>query len=94
MEKIDIAKEVEDFSNGYFKGVELKTLINLSKHPINDLCNDIVDNIHCDDNDQKFVLSLMSMMTILTVKKCKTYFTIKGFSIGAIIGILFMYFMG
>lgn len=94
MEKIDVVKEVENFSNAYFKEVELKTLINLSNHPINEICNDIVDNTCRDDEYQKFVVSLMTVMTMLTVKKCKTYFTIKGFSIGAIIGILFMYFMG
>lgn len=90
----DIEKEVRDFANAYFENVKIRTLINLAKYPDDFLYRDIV-NIHkCENDDLNFAVSLMAVVTILMVKKCKTYFTIKGFTIGAIIGILFMYFMG
>ena len=90
----DIEEEVRDFASKFFGNINIKSLINLAKYPDDNLYHDIVNINNCKNDDENFVVSLMSVMTILAVKKCKTYFTIKGFSIGAIIGILFMYFMG
>ena len=90
----DIEKEVRDFTNTYFGNIKIGTLINLAKCPDDVLYHNTVNIGTSENDDENFAISLMAMITILTVKKCKTYFTIKGFSIGAIIGILFMYFMG
>ena len=90
----DVEKEVKDFASEYFRNIEIGALIKLTKRPDDILCRDIVNINNCKNDDEIFVVSLMSVMTILAVKKYKTYFTIKGFTIGAIIGILFMYFMG
>lgn len=90
----DIEEEVREFTSKYFENIKWGSLINLAKYPDDFLYHSIVNINNCENDDENFVVSLMSVMTILTVKKCKTYFTIKGFTIGAIIGILFMYFMG
>lgn len=89
----DIEKEVRDLVSDYFGNVEIRALIKLAKCPDDVLYRNIVNINTCKD-DENIAVSLMTVMTILAVKKCKPYFTIKGFTIGAIIGILFMYFMG
>ena len=90
----NVEKEVKDFASEYFRNVEIGALIKLTKRPDDILYRDIVNINNCKNDDENFGVSLMSVMTILAVKKCKTYFTIKYFTIGAIIGILLMYFMG
>lgn len=92
----DIEKEVKDLVSEYFGNVEIGALIKLAKCPDDVLYRNIININTCkdDDDDENIAVSLMTMMTILAVKKCKPYFTIKGFTIGAIIGILFMYFVG
>lgn len=90
----DIEEEVKDCASKYFENIEIGALIKLTKRPDDVLYHDIVNINNCKNDDENFVVSLMFVMTILSVKKCKNYFTIKGFTIGAIIGILFMYFMG
>lgn len=90
----DIEEDVRVFVSKYFGNINMKSLIKLTKYPDYFLYHNIVKINNCENDDENFAASLMSVMTILAVKKCKTYFTIKGFTIGAIVGILFMYFMG
>lgn len=90
----DIEEEVRKSTIKYFENIKWRSLINLAKYPDDFLYHGIVNINNCGNDDENFMASHISMITILTVKKCKTYFTIKGFSIGAIVGMLFMYFMG
>lgn len=65
----DVEKEVKNFVSEYFEKVEMRTLINLGKCPVDTLYHDIVNIRNCENDDENFVVSLMSAMTILTVKK-------------------------